>query len=123
MMRSSLSLVLLFTAVAPTFAQPMKAEPFDYRRFLTPPQTTPEYWEAMAFEMEVGRFDLAAGHLREMLKQKPMPADLVKLHEKEGMASFLKLLSIPKWSDDRAKETQARKDVQDLVDLITDAVR
>src|SRR5262249_19351449 len=96
---------------------------FDYRRFLTPPRTTPEFWEAMKFEMEVGRFDLAAQHLRDMIAKKPTPDELVKLHEKEGIVNFLRLRNIPKWTDERDKEKQARADVESLIDLVTEAVK
>lgn len=111
---------LLILSVSAAVAQ---KDEFDYRRFLTPPRTTPEFWEAMKFEMEVGRFDLAAQHLRDMIAKKPTPDELIKLHEKEGIVNFLRLRNVPKWTDERDKEKQARADVETLIDLVTEAVK
>src|SRR5579871_469270 len=72
----------------------------DYRRFFKKPTTTPEYWNAMHFEIEVGRYDLAAVHLRNWLNIKPGDEDLVKLADDVGVAAFLKLRNIRRWSDD-----------------------
>jgi CheY-like chemotaxis protein len=113
--------LLLFPISATALAQ--MEQTFDYRRFLTPPKTTPEFWEAMQFEMEVGRFDLAAQHLRGLIDKKPTQDELLKLHSKEGIATFLRLRLVPKWSDDRVREKQAREDVETLIELVTKAVR
>ena len=119
--RTLIALTLLVLSAAPAAAQ--KDDPFDYRRFLTPPRTTPEFWEAMKFEMEVGRFDLAAQHLHNMLAAKPTPEDLLQLHEKEGIVNFLRLRVMPKWYDQRDKDKQAREDVESLIEQVTQAVR
>src|SRR3954469_9287880 len=120
-LRNSVVLMLL-VAVAPGLAQPQD-EPFDYRRFLTPPKTTPEFWDAMKFEMEVGRYDLAAQHLHDMLATKPTAGQLPKRHEKEEIATFRRLRIMPRSYADRDKERQAREDVESLIDQITQAVR
>ncbi len=120
--RSLIALLLLCLSAMSAQAQE-KNERFDYRQFLTPPRTTPEFWEAMKFEMEVGRFDLAAGHLRNMLEKKPTPEELVQLHEKEGVVSFLRLRLMPKWFEDRTKDKQAREDVESLIEQVIQAVR
>src|SRR5438067_307009 len=51
----------------------------DYRQFFKKPETTEEYWLALQYEIDVGRFDLASGLLHSMLAQPqppmpPMPA-------------------------------------------------
>src|SRR6185437_1386093 len=51
----------------------------DYRRLFKRPTNTAEYWKAMQFEIEVGKYDLAAIHLRNLINFKPPDADLVKL--------------------------------------------
>jgi CheY-like chemotaxis protein len=119
--RSLIVVFLLFMSCMRASAQ--AADPFDYRQYLTPPKTTAEFWEAMKFEMEVGRFDLAAQHLHDMLAKKPTADDLVKLHEKEGIAAFLRLRVMPKWYSDRDKDKQARDDVESLIEQVTQAVR
>jgi CheY-like chemotaxis protein len=113
--------LVVFSISGAALAQMEK--PFDYRRFLTPPKNTPEFWEAMQFEMEVGRFDLAAQHLRGLIEAKPTADELTKLHAKEGIAAFLRLNLVPRWSDDRDRDKKAREDVRALIDLVTKAVR
>src|SRR5436309_1955859 len=54
----------------------------EYRQFFKKPTNTAEFWAALDFEIEVGKFDLAAGVLRGMLEFKPPKPDLVKLEEK-----------------------------------------
>src|SRR4051794_745854 len=114
---------LLALCAAGAQGQPRKDDALDFRRLLTPPKTTPEFWEALVFELEVGRPDLAAAHLRTLVSRKPTPDELVELHRKEGIAAFLRLRLVPKWSEDRTREKQARDDVESLIDMITQAVR
>src|ERR1043166_1897841 len=85
-----LALAAFWLPAAGALAQPVKEDPYDYRRLFTPPKTALEFWEAMQFEMEVGRFDLAAQHLHNLIESKPAADELVKLHEKEGIAAFLR---------------------------------
>src|SRR5436309_2702938 len=61
----------------------------DYRRLFKRPTNTAEYWRAMQFEIDVGKYDLAAVHLRNLLQFKPPDADLVKLAEEVGISAFL----------------------------------
>jgi hypothetical protein len=95
----------------------------DYRRFFKKPTNTAEYWNAIQFEIDVGKYDLAATHLRNLIAYKPSEADLVKLADEFGVAAFLKLRNIPKWSDDAKVEKEARANVEQLIKLVTDAVR
>ncbi len=120
--RILIALTLLLFSAAGASAQG-KDDPFDYRRFLTPPRVTAEFWDAVKFEMEVGRFDLAAQHLHNMMVKKPTPEELLQLHEKEGIVTFLRLRLMPKWNNQRDKDKEAREDVESLIDQITQAVR
>jgi CheY-like chemotaxis protein len=107
----------------------------DYRQFFKKPETTQEYWNAMKFEMEVGRFDLAAAHLRGLMQKKPTEQELVDLEKADGTAAFLRLRLVPRWvevpptADEKtraaldAKDAQAKKDANDLIDQVTAAVR
>jgi CheY-like chemotaxis protein len=126
-------LVLALAALVPAAAQQGKEPPKkggkpdegvpDYREFFTKPKTAAEYWKAMQFEMEVGRYDLAAGLLHGLLTTKPTDDDLVNLEEQNGMAAFLKLRNVPRWSDNPKVDAQARKDVDALIDRVSAAVR
>ncbi|HZY84385.1 MAG TPA: hypothetical protein VFE78_06115, partial [Gemmataceae bacterium] len=95
----------------------------DYRQFFKKPQTVPEFWSALEFEIDVGRFDLAAGHLHALLAKKPGDQELIDLHDKYGMATFLRLRNIRNWSEVPAANAQAKKDVDELIQRITTAVQ
>src|SRR5262249_61976355 len=69
----------------------------DYRKYFKKPTNPAQFWEAMKFEMEVGRFDLAAQLLREMLKKGPTEDELIKLHDKKGITPFLRLRLARRW--------------------------
>lgn len=94
----------------------------DYRRFFKRPTNTDEYWNAIQFEIDVGKYDLAAVHLHNFLNYKPSDADLVKLADEAGVAAFLRLRNIRTWSDDPKTNRQALADVEQLIKRVTDAV-
>ncbi len=127
-------LLFALTAPAPAADPPAKAAPpaasaddarrgDDYRQFFKKPDTTDEYWTALEYEIDVGRLDLASGLLHALLAKSPTDEDLLALEDKYGMAAFLTLHTIPKWSDDPKIEAQARKDATQFIDLIRDAVK
>jgi hypothetical protein len=106
---------------APPPARPSGDEE-DYRRFFKRPTTTDEYWNAIQFEIDVGKYDLAAVHLRNLLNYKPSDADLVKLVDEVGIAAFLRLRNVRKWSDDPKVNKEAQNNVEQLITHVTDAV-
>ena len=53
--------------------------PDDYRRLFKKPETVAEFWKAMQFEIEVGRFDLAARLLHGLLDKNPDDKSLLDL--------------------------------------------
>jgi hypothetical protein len=108
-------------AAAPPPARP-SGEEDDYRRFFKRPTTTDEYWNAIQFEIDVGKYDLAAIHLHNFLNYKPSDADLVKLADEVGMAAFLRLRNIRKWSDDPKVNKEAQANVEQLIARVTEAV-
>ncbi len=117
-------LVLLVAPLARTQPPPKRDDPGDYRRFFKQPRTAEEYWIALNFEIEVGRYDLAARHLAGLLAIKDLSdADLLKIHDKEGISAFIKLRLIPRWDDDPRVNAQAFKDVETLITRVSDAVR
>ena len=99
----------------------------DYREFFKKPETPIEYWEALHFEIEVGKFDLAAGLLKGLLAKKPSDKDLLymkdqKIGEHHGLTAILRLRNI-KWSTDPATQEEAKKNVEQLITLVTEAIR
>jgi CheY-like chemotaxis protein len=97
--------------------------PDDYREFFKKPETVAEYWKAMQFEMEVGRFDLAARLLHGLLDKNPDDKSLVELVNDEGLSSLLRLRTISKWSDKPKEQQQATQDVEKLITSATEAMR
>ncbi len=119
-LRFPLGAVLVLTAVTVTVAQDAdkdkdkdKAKPApevqapaiddatipgeEYRMFFKKPKTVPEFWKALQFEIDIGKYDLAAGLLRGMMALKPSEEELAAIHQKEGMNAFLKLRLIRPW--------------------------
>jgi len=106
--------------------QPAKAEPLgsDYRDLFTKPENAAGYWDAMRFEIEVGKFDLAAELLKGLLaKGGENGEELLPIEEKEGMAAFLRLQNIPKWSNDRSKDAEAKRNVDTLIARVSEALK
>jgi CheY-like chemotaxis protein len=127
--------VVAAAALAPAAAQVGKEPPKkppepkpgetapDYREFFKKPSNAAEYWNAIQFEIEVGRFDLAAAQIRALLDYKPTDAELVKLADQVGVAAFLRLRNILKWSDDPKANRRAVNDVDELIKRVTGAVQ
>jgi CheY-like chemotaxis protein len=78
---------------------PVREADEQYRRFFKPPETTLEYWAAMRFEIDVGKFNLAADYLKGFLAKNPTDQELVQIESEEGMSAFLRLLTIPELRD------------------------
>jgi hypothetical protein len=95
----------------------------DYRQYFKKPTTTAEFWNALQFEIDVGKYDLATGHLRGLINFKPTDADLVKLADEVGVAAFLRLRNIPRWSDNPKIDKEAVNNVEQLIKRVTEAVR
>src|SRR5262245_51886648 len=96
----------------------------EYRQFFKRPENVIQFWGAIKFEMETGKFDLAAFHLHEMLK---LPADkadpdLLKIERAEGFNAFLKLQRVRQWSKNEKFQAEAEKDVQTLIDRMSKAL-
>ncbi|MBI1830637.1 MAG: hypothetical protein HYR84_04215, partial [Planctomycetes bacterium] len=106
----------------------------EYRAFFKQPEKTFEYWAAIKFEMDLGKFDLAALHIKRMLgkDQTPgvkfdPPADLdkalISLEEAEGISAFLRLQRVKRWSEHVPFHEEAVKNVDELVERVTSAVK
>jgi CheY-like chemotaxis protein len=103
----------------------------EYRIFFKEPKTVLEYWAAMKFEMQVGKFDIAAYHLDKLnqlveLKNKGAQEDellkleenkqLLQIEEVEGLNTLLKLKLIKQWSKNHELQDEAVKNVEVLID-------
>ncbi len=106
----------------PPAAAPDDSHKDDYRQFFKKPETTEEYWRALRYEIEVGRYDLASGLLHGLLAKMPTEDELLMLEDKYGMASFLELRTVD-WSKDPAVKAQAAKDAGQLIDMVREAVK
>ncbi len=70
----------------------------EYRTFFRRPEKVPEFWAAIKFEIGVGKFDLAAMHLKMLLQKEPaadVDKELLKIENADGLASFVRLAEHP----------------------------
>jgi CheY-like chemotaxis protein len=115
-LRHGLAVALAIVFAAPLFAQYDPDLP-------KKPTTTAEFWRAVQFEIAVGKYDVAAQYLKGLLALNPTDKDLLAIEEKEGMAVFLELRTVAKWSDDAKAQLEAKQNVETLIAKVADAVR
>jgi hypothetical protein len=89
----------------------------EYRTYFKEPKTTFEFWAAIKFEIDIGKFDVAAYHLHRLLnndkvKAEQVDEDLFAIETVEGMSSFLRLMRVQRWSDVPQHQKQAEEDVK-----------
>lgn len=113
---SGLAVTLTLLAAAPAWAQ------FD-PDFPKKPQSTAEYWRALQFSIAQGKYDVAAEYLKGLLAGNPTEKDLITIEEAEGIAKFLNLRNIPRWSDDQKINAEAKSNVEDLIQRVSTAVK
>lgn len=97
----------------------------DYRVYFKRPEKTHEFWAAIKFELDIGKFDLAALFIKHLLEKQPaeeVDADLAKIEGAEGMSTFLKLNAVKTWSSHPPFQKESVKNVQTLLDRVTAAV-
>jgi CheY-like chemotaxis protein len=114
--RFGIAVAFLIALFAPARGQ-------DNRLFFKKPETVPEFYRALQYEIAVGKFDLAADFLEGFLGKNPTDEDLIQLEEKYGISSFLRLLTIDKWVDDPKANAEIRKKAAALVERVGDVVR
>ena len=100
-------------------AQPARAQVEDYRLYFKPPETAMEYWNAVQFEIKLGAYKTAAEFIKGFMDKAPTEKELLDIESKEGMSAFLKLRSVPKWSDDPKVDQETKKRVEELIDGVT----
>jgi hypothetical protein len=97
----------------------------EYRIYFKRPETVPEYWMAINFEVDVGKFDVAALLLQELLLKQPAAEtdkELVRIEEVKGLSTFLRLRRVRQWSENPILEKQAEKNVETLIGRVTSAL-
>lgn len=108
---------LVLVLLGPAFGQE------EYRQFFKKPETVREFWKAIQFELEVGKPEIAAELMKELLAAEPKDEDFMALEKEFGMSSFLRLRNIPKWSDTGKIDRAAKKTVEELITRVTEAVK
>jgi CheY-like chemotaxis protein len=66
-----------------------------FRDTFKKPETAPEFWAAMKYEIEVGNYDGAAVYLKNFLEKNPTDQELLDIEAKEGLTGILQLQTIP----------------------------
>src|SRR5262249_24842246 len=74
-------------------------------------------------EIGFGKFDTAAEYLKGLLALNPTEKDLLALEERDGIAAFLDLNNIPRWSNNEAIDKEAKENVLKLITQVTAAVK
>jgi CheY-like chemotaxis protein len=91
--------------------------------FYKKPTNPKEFWRAMQFEIGVGKFDIAAAHLKGLLESNPSEKDLLEIEAKDGLVSFLRLRNVERWFFDKQADADARQNVEKLITLVSDALK
>lgn len=120
-LRLGLGVLLLGASFAPALAQDKKEFDIDEFRRLRRLDTPLDFWNAVQFELDLGKPDIAARYLGGLLAKKPTERDLQAIIDREGFTRVLRLRNVPTWSNDPKVEAQARKDVEELISLATEA--
>src|SRR5215475_7291441 len=99
LLRLGLACAMALAPLAGATAQDQKKDADDYRRFFRKPETPLEFYKAMQFELDVGRPDLAAKHLRGLLATKPTDKDYYSIVDAVGLTPIRRLRNIRTWDD------------------------
>jgi CheY-like chemotaxis protein len=91
--------------------------------FYAKPTTPAEYWRALQFEINVGKFEIAAAHLKGFLDSNPTDKDLLELEAKYTLTPFLDLRNVERWSSGKEVEKEARANVETLIKMISAALK
>ncbi len=135
---SSLTVLTLGAVTGTSFGQPendraaeieftkklLEKATAEYKNFFKKPEKPLEFWAAMKFEIDLGKYDLAGLHMLQLLQQPPdkLKKTLVQIEAAEGMSTFLRLRKVKKWSEYKKFDEERKKDVETLIDLVTKSV-
>ena len=97
----------------------------EYRVFFKKPESAIEFWSAIKFEMDLGKFDLAGLHIKLLLEKQPaedVDKDLVKIEQAEGISAFMRLERVREWSDHPPFHKETVANVDTLIKRTTEAI-
>lgn len=86
-----------------------------YRQFFKAPQNIHDYWEAIAFEMDVGKYEFAARYLHDMVEKKYSDDEVASLVDRVTLNTIFQLRLVPRWSDDKAESARAKKEADEFI--------
>ena len=90
---------------------------------LEPPRTPVEFWNAIEYELNTGQFEAAAAYLKGFLAANPTDKDFLTIERDRGMASFLRLRTVPQWSADPKVNAEAQQNAEQVVERASAAVK
>ena len=91
--------------------------------FYKKPTTAPEYWRALTFEISIGKFEVAAVHLKGLIDIAPTDEQLLTIETKDGLTAFLRLRNVERWSRNKEVEKEARANVETLIGKVSLALK
>lgn len=99
----------------------------EYRLYFREPKNVAEHWAVFSFEIDVGKFDMAAFFLNRLLNlpktskitEKELLEQLLDIEETKGLNAFLRLRTIRKWDDNPSLQKLAQENVEKLIQMIT----
>ncbi len=92
--------------------------------FYNPPQNARDSWNALKIEYRLGKFEVAAEHVRALVtKFKPTDQELLEFENEIGIQAFLRLRTVPKWSDKPEVDKEARDNVEKLIAAVSGALK
>jgi CheY-like chemotaxis protein len=89
---------------------------------LEAPRTPAEYWRAVTFELNTGKYDAAAFYVKGFLASNPTEDNLIELEARDGLAAFLRLRNVAKWSTDAKINEEAKKNAEEVITRVTKAL-
>lgn len=121
-LRCGAGMMLLAAALSVAVAQDRgKDVDLDEFRRLRRLETPMDFWNAIQFELDLGKPDIAARYLRGLINKKPSDKDMQAILDKDGITAIMKLRNIRVWTEDKKDNAQAIKDAESLIDLATEA--
>lgn len=120
-LRLTLGVLLVAGAFSVAAAQNKDSDTLDEFRRLRRLDSPLDFWNAVQFEVELGKPDIAARFLRGLINKKPTEKDMQAILDKDGITPIMRLRGIRLWSSDKKENDQAVKDAETLITLATEA--
>jgi CheY-like chemotaxis protein len=108
--------VLTALAASPAWAQYAQDDRIEA------PKAPSEFWRAVTFQMNTGKYDAAAFYMKGFLASSPSDQDLTDLEAKDGLAAFLRLRNVARWSPDAKVNDEAKKNAEEIITRVHTAL-